>query len=486
MRIKLALVGAILVFGSIFAIVGSEDMKVQTNSGEPLEAEIYLDGKEAGFSDKGVVSVNSEDLKKSERIRIQGTVNGLSYDVSYPVSKINFTEEGPVLEIPAKRVAYHKMHFYIEPTNESLEGIVFNNGRRVGLVQNGSLYVSPEDLEYGNLRLNGTYNGSNFSLSYSYDSSLASSRQIDYYVEDEELRSVVFDARDLSRSEIEEAVLDYVNDIRNGERVPPPASSPRDSVLSNFTVPELEPLPELDVVKDTGEEVFVRYDMPDYLEMNEQLRADARDKSQEMRESSYFSHESPSGEDYSDRLKSREIFFVTGGENLHKTGDIPYYWDEDDVARSIVRGWEGSPGHRSLMVDRDRMYSHAGVGVSCTKNSCYATLVTAQMVRVVNTYLEDNYCSYSYINDPGWGLNYHTDVSIEAKVDGSVDAHLVDKGKHEFGECVDSDRIESFKEFEDTDGFQYDYGNVDQGDAIVISTNEGSNITVKMDYTRNP
>lgn len=296
------------------------------------------------------------------------------------------------------------------------------------------------------------------------------SRRLDFYIRRNKLKSIIFDARALNQSKIEEEVLDYVNDVRNGEDVPPPSSPP--SETSNFTIPEIEPLPEITLVNATDEEKFVQYEMPDYLDMNSRLRADARSKSEEMKENKYFSHESPSGAGYSERLKDRKIFFITGGENLHKTGEIPYYWDEVDVARSIVRGWEDSPGHRSLMVDRDRMYSDAGIGVSCTKDSCYATLVTAQMMKVTNTYLEDDYCTYSHINNPGWGLSYPTDVKINMKVDGNVDAYIVDNGKEEFDECVDADQVQSFKEFERTEGFEHSYEDADQGDAIVLASNQ--------------
>jgi len=481
-KVILAVAGVLLLFGSFFVLVDSEDMTIQTGTGERVEADVFLDAEKVGFSDDGSIGIDTEDLKEAETVRLKGTKNGISYDLSYPVSKVNITEEKSVLEIASQKIGYHKLRFYIKSNNKSLNGVVSNEGQRIGQTNNASIYVSPEKLKYGDLTLNGTYNGSNFSIYYNYEESMRDSRNLDFYIEKNELKSIIFDARSLDSSKIEQNVLDYVNDVRNGEDVPQPSSPPTDD-LSNFSIEEFEPLPEITEVNPVVERKFVQYNMPDYLDMNNRLRADARAKSEEMKNNEYFSHESPSGTGVFQRLKNKEIFFITGGENLYKTGEIPYYWDEEDVARSIVRGWEDSPGHRSLMVDRDRLYSDAGLGVSCTEKTCYATLVTAQMMKVTNTYLEDDYCTYADINNPGWSLNYPTDVNINMKVDGSVDAYLVDNGKKEYEECLDRDRIDSFKEFERTEGFEYSYEDADQGDAVVISSNEDSNVTMKINYS---
>lgn len=481
MRVKFAIIGVLVFLGLIFTAVGTDGMNIKTNEGDPINSDVYLDGEKVGFSDDGTIDIDAEDLNKSETIRLQGKRNGISYDVSYPVSKVNITEEGPILEIPSRKIGSHKLRFYVKSNNKTLNGNLSNNGQQIGQTYNGTIYVSPDNLEYGDLTLNGTYNGSNFSILYNYEESMRDSRDLGFYIRKNKLKSIIFDARTLDRSEIEQEVLNYVNDVRNGEEVLPPSSPP--SETSNLTVPEIESLPEFTRVNTTDEEQFVKYEMPGFLDMESGLRADARSKSEEMKDQKYFSHESPSGTGYSERLKDREIFFITGGENLHKTGEIPYYWDEEDVARSIVRSWEDSPGHRSLMVDRDRMYSDAGIGVSCTKNSCYTTLVAAQMMKVTNTYLEDDYCTYSYINNPGWGLNYPADAKINMDVDGSVDAYIVDNGKEEFEECIDTDQIQSFKEYKGTEGFKYRYTEADQGDAVVIASNQDSNITMKIDYS---
>jgi len=483
-RITVAIAGLVLVAGFFNAsgeishlpfIDGPETLELKTASGQSLEANVSLDGKSIGYSESGSLEVTEKQLKNSEKVRLRGTYDGLAFDRSYPASRIDFSGEKPVLRAKADDVGTHELAFDLEGSNTDLEGTVYNDGKAVGRLSNGSVRVSPRDLEYGDIVLEADYNSSKYNISFPYGSGSRNSSKLGFVIDQDTMRAAAFDVGDLDEAEIETKVLRYINDFRNGETVPAPSSSPEQE--TEYVEP----------VDRSGESVgsgFTPFTQTDYLEMDNRLRADAREKSQEISDQQYFSHESPSGEGHQQRLKNREIFYVGAGENLHKTASIPYYWSETDVARAVVGGWSDSPGHRSLMVDRDRIYTDAGIGLECNRSVCYATFVAAKTSTVLNNRLEKGYCTYKWINNPGWGLEYTTDVDVSFRTNGEVDAYFVDDGKAQFDRCVEGKDVDGFESFEATEGFEHSYSDADQGDAVVISSRKASNISLKIDYTK--
>ncbi|WP_253275466.1 CAP domain-containing protein [Rossellomorea aquimaris] len=88
------------------------------------------------------------------------------------------------------------------------------------------------------------------------------------------------------------------------------------------------------------------------LKWDEETAKVARGHSREMYEEDYFSHDSPTFGNLSERLESENVMFKTAGENI-----ASQYTD----APEAVHGWLNSEGHRKILLEQQ--FTHLGVGV---------------------------------------------------------------------------------------------------------------------------
>jgi len=89
----------------------------------------------------------------------------------------------------------------------------------------------------------------------------------------------------------------------------------------------------------------------DPLKIDEELSKVAREKSRDMADSNYFSHDSPNYGSPFDMMKSFGIDYRTAGENNAKGQRTP---------AEVVNGWMNSDGHRANILNED--FTHIGVG----------------------------------------------------------------------------------------------------------------------------
>ncbi|MBP1970627.1 putative YkwD family protein [Virgibacillus natechei] len=87
------------------------------------------------------------------------------------------------------------------------------------------------------------------------------------------------------------------------------------------------------------------------LEIDEELSNVARDKSADMADSNYFSHDSPTHGSPFDMMDSYGVDYRTAGENIAKGQQTP---------AEVVDGWMNSDGHRANILSED--FTHIGVG----------------------------------------------------------------------------------------------------------------------------
>jgi len=119
------------------------------------------------------------------------------------------------------------------------------------------------------------------------------------------------------------------------------------------------------------------------LDPDNSLALKAREKSDDMLTNNYFSHTSPEGKTFKDRIQEEKpASFRTmsqAGENIYMGDRFDYAVDVKTQARLIVDGWMTSPGHRKNMLDPN--YTHMGVGVAARDKACYATQIFAKINR---------------------------------------------------------------------------------------------------------
>lgn len=117
-------------------------------------------------------------------------------------------------------------------------------------------------------------------------------------------------------------------------------TSAKDQELSAF---------EQEVVELTNEEREKQGLDP--LKADAELSKVAREKSRDMSENNYFSHDSPNYGSPFDMMQSFGIDYSTAGENIARGQQTP---------EEVVNGWMNSDGHRANILKSD--FTHIGVG----------------------------------------------------------------------------------------------------------------------------
>jgi uncharacterized YkwD family protein len=87
------------------------------------------------------------------------------------------------------------------------------------------------------------------------------------------------------------------------------------------------------------------------LQVDSALMANAQEKSLDMKNNNYFSHQSPTLGSPFDQMKNRGITYKAAGENIAKG---------QTTAEQVVEGWMNSAGHRANILDSK--FTHIGVG----------------------------------------------------------------------------------------------------------------------------
>jgi uncharacterized protein YkwD len=285
--------------------------------------------------------------------------------------------------VPTPNPKEFSFYFYVEGTRETLDGEVYLNGGLLGKTRNGKISLLVNRLSPGIVVLKGNYSGKPFEFEFELNKSdLQEYSGIDYYVLKEDIKRLIFDASQLNTSFIEREILRFVNLEREKANLRP-------------------------------------------YKWNDWVRAVAYNHSKDMAERDYFAHTSPEGKDHYDRLKEREMFFLASGEVLFYLENIGPEYNETEIARAAVKEWLKSPGHRSVVLDVDNIYSDAGIGVYCEEDRCFITMNVVGLEKEYSTTLDVRYAAFYYVYDPGLGFDMKVPVSVSVKSSRTIDVYIV-------------------------------------------------------------
>jgi uncharacterized protein YkwD len=161
------------------------------------------------------------------------------------------------------------------------------------------------------------------------------------------------------------------------------------------------------------------------LEWDDRIYQAAKAHITDLRTHKTFSHHDVQGASVSDRLKKQNLFFIVAAENLFmlkaSTENIPVF---------VVEGWMNSPGHRWVMVDRDKFFTHGAVGVTCGNLSCYVTFNCADFIVSKKWKLKPNYYVKVNLNDESFGFQESYPVDIKIQSSSPVDMYFFDSLSH--------------------------------------------------------
>ncbi|MBN1503373.1 CAP domain-containing protein [Candidatus Woesearchaeota archaeon] len=164
--------------------------------------------------------------------------------------------------------------------------------------------------------------------------------------------------------------------------------------------------------------------------------------SREMAEKGDFAHTTASGMSVADRFRTANLFYIIANEILYL---IPS--STENIAEQAVEGWMDSPGHRSVIVDRDKFFTHAAVGVTCLDKYCYIVMNFAKFnIERELTFLPDQYLAVN-LNDASLGLYDEYPLLIEITSDTPVCVYILE-GEEE----IDPFLEEFYDRYYDTKG----------------------------------
>ena len=119
------------------------------------------------------------------------------------------------------------------------------------------------------------------------------------------------------------------------------------------------------------------------LEHDSGLLLVARHHSEDMLRRGYFSHQSPEGMSVSDRLAQfYPRLFGGPGENIFRMRGPVVHTSEEEIATSIINGWEKSAGHRANMLSPD--FTHVAVGIAVGGDELFATCNFAEEIALLD------------------------------------------------------------------------------------------------------
>lgn len=157
----------------------------------------------------------------------------------------------------------------------------------------------------------------------------------------------------------------------------------------------------------------------DPLVWDERIYQAAKAHSLDLQTHKTFSHQNFEGVNVNDRLRNEDLFFQVAAENLFM---LPI--GTENIPDFVVEGWMKSPGHRSIIVDRDHFYTHGAVGVTCNKSYCYVTFNCADFIVSKNVILRPHHFVRFNLNDESFGFQESYPVNIKIKSSSPMDIYF--------------------------------------------------------------
>jgi len=272
--------------------------------------------------------------------------------------------------------------FFVNGTGESLDGEVYLNGMFLGRTENGVFSTPMSGLSPGTVILKGDYRGKPFEFEFELsESDLKEYSGLKYYVLQEDIERLLFDASKLNTTLIEQEVFKFVNLEREK------------AGLKSYR-------------------------------WNGWVGNTAYNHSKDMAERDYYAHESPEGKDHYDRLKESGMYFIVSGEVLYYIEGLGPDYNETRIARNAVDGWLKSPGHRSVVLDVDNLYSDAGVGAYCKEDKCFITMNVVGLEEHYEFTLDKRYAVSYYLNNPAYGFDFSVSVSVRVEASKPVNVYI--------------------------------------------------------------
>lgn len=328
--------------------------------------------------------------------------------------------------------------FFVNETGQPLDGAVSLNGRFIGNASQGVLVAKKSGLGRGELVLSGydAKSGSDFRFKFDFSSSDAAFDRIRFEVPLSDYEREIFNAAEIEAEDVEREIFRLANIERVKRGVEP-------------------------------------------LRWNQRIADVARAYSEALPVEG-FHHTDSTGKGVKQRLSNAGIVFVVANENLFFSGSLT---GDTDLAKAAISGWLESPGHRATLLDRDNLYSDAGVGVHCERRECYVVMNFAAVKSRQELTLKKGWVTFQYLHNPDYGFPVEdVNVRLELSASAPVNVHVV-PDRSEYEKFVSGSRPDSIDTFEGVVSIDERFI-ARTGQGIIIESPEGeSNIEFSLDFS---
>jgi len=220
------------------------------------------------------------------------------------------------------------------------------------------------------------------------------------------------------------------------------------------------------------------------LPWDTKLAGIAQARSQDMADNNYLDHISPDGKDATSLMKAAKISYFSVGEAIFGWYGVS---PDTNLVDETVQGWLKSPGHRAIILDKES-YTHAAVGVACTKTDCYITYLAASLnaEQVNEVDLPENYVQFYYLNDPAYGYNYNLQTKIKIEADNEISVYIVqDKSKYD-SFLSNGGTVKSLQKFENVKSVDTSFSAAPGNGLIIVNEHSRGKVHVTTTITYFP
>lgn len=328
------------------------------------------------------------------------------------------------------------LSFIINDTGRPLDGSVLLGGRLLGNTTNGTLVLDREILAPGALTFSRTdHAGNSYEFYFSLDASDLVTRRINFRISQADYEEAIFDASSLDTKRIEGEIFRLANEERAKAGIKPLRLDGR------------------------VERVAEAYSKVLSIEG--------------------FHHTDAGGKDVKDRFNDAGIIFLVAGENLFSSSSVTA---KTGLAKEAVDGWLKSPGHRATLLDRDGIYSDAGVGVYCAKKDCFVVMNFAALLQEQKTSLERGWVTFHYLNNPGYGFAPGAiPVRFELSASAPVNVYIV-PSYASYRDFTNGREITKLQEFKGTTRVNTLVEAEPGTGAIIEAESGGSDVSFSVDF----
>ncbi len=318
-----------------------------------------------------------------------------------------------------------RLVFYVNETEEKLNGAVYLNEEFLGNTIDGELIISKEEIYPGTIYLNGTYNGTNFNFEFILKKdALMNNNIVRFYITKRDIDALTMDLSGINTDAIARRIFNGINIKR--------------------------------------EEVGIKK-----LKWEPKLAETAKKYAEELaRMGVGYEH------DVADRFIENDVFSLSNGYIYYYTGEIS---PEMDINSININNIPLTTSMKNIILNK--YFDVAGSAVYCKKRECFLVVDFAQTEYSFSRELDEDFCAFSSIRWDNLPIDsVNTEIIVNST--GKIDVYIL-ADKDDYSPC----KPKKYLHGDDNVNFYQTTLDIKKGSGLFLyARNEDVNISVKLKY----